>query len=245
MQQIAVADQQLLRYQQEHEPEALHQLRVAIKKIKAVAYFIEHLSGQKIDTTPLKELFEKAGAVRELQLMMQWVQSFLPEKDRLFHDLQNDLKKADEAFNQAIPYLGLSLQYFKNHVSLPKEFPPQQQVIDCFQKLLKKAKLHHRRDQLHHYRIAIKRIMYIYEALPEVVKQKVRLDTDQIHQQQKRLGQWHDSFMIKKYLHDQLHIRNSSPAVMLVNKQEHRQFEAIACDSLKPLLVKEKAEIVQ
>lgn len=69
----------------EFEPETFHQLRVEIKKIRAVMVLVGKLNPDCLPSKkyrrPLRQVFKSAGIIREKQIESAFVQSVLPEDE--------------------------------------------------------------------------------------------------------------------------------------------------------------------
>src|SRR5688572_22947841 len=95
--------QSLEGFSQKQDPEFIHQIRVGIKKIRAVYSFIKKTTGE--DSIPkkiLRELFDDAGTLRELQLNISLLEGFdIPEG--LVEPLKIKEKFLCEAFVLKIP----------------------------------------------------------------------------------------------------------------------------------------------
>lgn len=216
------------------KPQSLHLLRVKIKKLKAIYSFAEKTYKEEYNSGILKQLFQKAGKIREIHINMHLL-GLLPEvSDKTLATLK---KKETILTGQFIAngelYTKL-LNKFRDENCLPKKLPLKKIIKKYFKKERQKAnKLHKNNDResIHRYRIKIKKIMYIYDALPEKKQKSIQLNTDKINKQQKKLGSWHDTYAAINFLSHENLYKKESPVITILNTRENRQFNAIALKS--------------
>ena len=106
--QMDKASQDLGKYLINPDVEVLHQIRVDLKKIRAVIIQIEKSTGnKKIKKTHryIKHIFRKGGQIRELQLDLLWLKKH--RKFNLIRHMKFDarLKKSGMAFHKEIPVM--------------------------------------------------------------------------------------------------------------------------------------------
>lgn len=189
-----------------HEEDAIHQLRVSLKKINAVFQLVAFVAPQsfkaKLAFGPLKEIFKLSGAVRDLQIAHQVLYQYqTAEKENIQKSLNDELvlaisqlvewKKRNSSGKLFVP-AGTSTQHLKS-ISKALWIKGIVGYIDhMFQKIefLMSSK---RKDKWHQVRILLKRVRFVIDwALsmkkdfisPEEYK-RVRLLGD-------LLGDWHD-----------------------------------------------------
>src|SRR5688572_4984881 len=98
--QMSSALHLLEQYNSGSDEEVLHQLRVSLKKIKAVLDYLRTLHPKKIKSLrkKLRFVFQAAGSLREAQLRLKW----LKEKGFLFliqyATLDQKIKEEEELF---------------------------------------------------------------------------------------------------------------------------------------------------
>lgn len=189
-----------------HEEEAIHQLRVSLKKINAVFQLVAFVAPQsfkaKLAFGPLKEIFKLSGAVRDLQIAHQVLCQYqIAEKENIQKSLNDELvlaigqlvewKKRNPREKLFVPAVA-STQHLKS-ISQTRWLKGMVGYIDhLFQniKLLMSSK---RKDKWHQVRILLKRIRFVIDwafimkkefISPEEYK-SIRLLGD-------LLGDWHD-----------------------------------------------------
>lgn len=185
----------------------LHDVRVVLKKIKFCQHFLFRIHGKSaLGKLPdqLRQLFKQAGAVRELQLLNEWLGK---EGIGLEKELQCDeskikfqlnrlqqmlteyqvqvgkgMKKAEQLANRTHPIL--SDQYW-------------QDLNSTLKKCLRKSK----KKDWHEIRKQIKRWIYALNCLEEL-KPPPKSYVQAITQLEKNIGKWHEYWMIHQQLEE-------------------------------------------
>ncbi|MDF2159147.1 CHAD domain-containing protein [Algoriphagus sp. CAU 1675] len=223
----------LQEYVENDQEEALHQLRVEIKKIKAVLGFAKEVFEKNYSCFKLKYLFDKAGKIREIQINKQLLEKIGGETSRLFNQLTQRENTLRNQFLKAAPRYVANLHNFKQKLQLPPHLPELYHIQDYFKKKEKKAEellIQKDREKLHGYRIQIKKMMYVYEFLPSKIQKELNIQPEKINKLQKRLGKWHDTFAAIEFL-TELNFKNSNPGIMAHLKiKEQKQFEKFFAD---------------
>ncbi len=211
----------------------LHQLRVEIKKIKAVLGFAKEVYEKNYSCFKLKYIFDKAGKIREIQINKQLLEKIGGETSRLFSQLNYRERTLRKQFLIASPRYFANLQNFRQQLILPSNLPDLNIIQDFFKKKRKKAEellIQKEREKLHGYRIQIKKMMYVYEFLPPKIQKELDIQPEKINKLQKRLGKWHDTFAAIVFL-SELDFRNGNPGIMAHLKlKEQKQFEQFYAD---------------
>ena len=217
-------------YTKDKKPQRLHHLRVDIKKIKAVFSFAEKVYKEKYKTNTLKPLFQKAGKIREIQINTQLLNEFPQPPEKLITQLK---KKENILSLQFIKYSSRYLKLIKTlreNIYLPEILPSKKKIKKYFKKEEQKAnkKLKNKdKAHVHQYRMKIKKIMYIFKALPNSIQQEIELDETKINKQQKKLGSWHDTYSAINFLSLEQSQLKTAPYILKLKEKEKRQFDAL------------------
>jgi CHAD domain-containing protein len=221
-------EQNLSAYTKEKNPESIHCLRLDIKKIKAVLSFAEYIYKEKCDATRLNPLFHKAGEIREMHLNIHLLSLVPHPPQRLITQLKNKENVLIQQFiENGSEYITL-IKDFSSKICFLKIQRSKKTIIKHFKKEQKKAKkiLQHKdRESMHGYRKKIKKIIYIYNVLPEKMQNKINLKEAKIDKQQKKLGEWHDTYAAIQFLsHEDLPLKTSA-YILKLKEDEKRQFK--------------------
>lgn len=196
-------EQNLVSYMKVQEPESLHDLRVDIKKINAIFSFSKKIYNSKYQAILLKPLFKEAGKIREIQVNLKLLSAIpqLPER------LTTRLRKNENILSQKFIKKGSQqikvIKHFRKNIGLPKLQPSKMIIKKYLNKLKYKADIMLQnidREYLHKYRKKIKKLIYIYNALPKRMQKKIEIDVAFINKQQQWVGDWHDTFAATNFL---------------------------------------------
>lgn len=232
------------------DPEDLHEMRVAVRRLRAIlragralfdAQEVEGLRGE------LDWLGGKLGVVRDLDVLHDYLQPRLaalqgPEHragQRVLRRLAADRTRARAALTAALdgpryPQLLARLEAF---VTRPPAAPPPVSLPDVAAtewKRLRKAvqKLPGRPspDDLHAVRIKVKRARYAAELARAAAGTRGRRFIDQAKKLQDILGDLQDAVVIEQYLHDATDRTEPGQALQkaLVKRQRKRRKKARA-----------------
>jgi len=203
---------------------------VDIKKIKAVFSFSENVYKEKYNTATLKPLFNKAGKIREIQIIIQLLGLFPHPPEKLIVQLKKKENSLTQQFIKCGSRYVRQIKKFRKSVCLPKILPNKITINKYFKKEKKKAnkKLKNKnRKDLHRYRAKIKNLMYVYNVLPKKTQKEIELNEAEINKQQEKLGDWHDTYSTIKFLsHENFPVKTVENTVQL-KEQEKRQFKAL------------------
>lgn len=188
--------------------EDLHQLRVTIKKIRALLQLLAYCHGQtKHVGKKLENLFKRAGKIRELQLLVHRLRKQIKAGDKdgreLLDRLQQRLDRRMERFQQRYRH--------REKETLAKTLLTMERMIraervataaDYFRTMKEKitATLHQPvldAKQLHHLRADIKALHYNHRLAPRVGAARM-IDDKQLIKWEKLLGDWHDAVGIAR-----------------------------------------------
>src|SRR5574337_777295 len=180
------------------DPDVLHDLRVAIKKIRALLHLADFSTGKKKlkkARKKLKEIFHEAGRLRDRDVLRD-----LLKKNKI-DETWIDARKAKpvsakevllfmKLFRtnlQAVPKLDEKVEDYLQHFNKKDE---KEFISDRHGKLIANVTPVHLPD-LHENRKILKEMMYVMD-----VKAKKKSDYKKYDDLQKRIGEWHDKEML-------------------------------------------------
>jgi CHAD domain-containing protein len=232
-------EQNLSAFFSDQNPESLHRLRLDIKKIKALFSFAEFMYKEKYDAAKLKPLFRKAGEIREMHINIHLLSSAPQPPKRLITQLKKEKNILTQQFiENGSGYIKL-VKDFKGEICFPEIRWRKKSIIKYFKKERKKTnkKLQNiDREGLHEYRKKIKKMVYIYNALPKRIQNKIDLNETGITKQQKKLGDWHDTYTAIHFLSSKPLALKTAEYIFKLKEEEKRRFNKL----LKSLIKKRK-----
>ena len=174
---------------------AIHQMRVEIKKLHALVKLLdktEPKSDIKEKFIPVRRLFKRMGAIREIQLEI------------------NKLKDLSSDNLQEIPSLNEKLEKRKSKISRPSEKWEKQiqssfqefihfyfslkikLLQDYFRKLMITANNLMLQENFHEARKNIKSVLYLKALLREPEQESMGIDFSYLNELQEKIGNWND-----------------------------------------------------
>ncbi len=243
--QLQAALHLLEQYVVASDEEVLHQLRVSLKKIKAVLDYLRIIHPKKIKSLrkKLQLVFHAAGSVREAQLRLKW----LKEKGFLFliqHAfLDQKIKEEEELFvTQKKGHLKKLRSICDELAEYLKEIDEDallQYALEMKGQLEKKLQIVAKNDW-HALRKLIKQLLYAHHWLTE--KDKLKELTvaayQKLDQLQEKIGVWHDAVDLLQWLTD-------GQFFLSKDKSVKQQFNKAYAQVQKDIEVKEKAVMKQ
>ncbi|MBK9254410.1 MAG: CHAD domain-containing protein [Saprospiraceae bacterium] len=218
-------EQNLSDYTSDKKPKHLHNLRVNLKKIKAIFFFIENINKEKHNAIKLKSLFVQAGKIREIYININLLSTVPHSPERLLTPLKEKENILTQQFIKNRLRYSKLINDFREKVCLPEMFQPKKAIIGFFKNERKKAKKILRqkdRESLHRYRKKIKQLMYIYNALPKKMQNKIEWNETEINKQQMKLGDWHDLYSAINYFSNKNSIKKPKNILKLKDKEKKR-----------------------
>jgi CHAD domain-containing protein len=182
------------------DPESLHQLRVTLKKVKALARFTEACVGGNLikDFNGLKKMFKQAGVIRDAGNHLELLERFHPAPQQYKEQQQQVQSTETEKF----------LRRAKKHIHKGKRAGRRLlgaihsisavRVHDWYavQMVATGILLTASGDELHKARKQIKDMLYVDKLLPESVSESLRLDREYLDELQEAIGRWHDASIV-------------------------------------------------
>lgn len=188
------------------EPEILHRLRVAIKKLTALFHLIEFADpsfGSKMHLAKFKEIFKPAGAIRDLDITIALILAAATENAGEHYSILDLFSKQRQEKTRELKeqYSIISVQgsFYAEDVTRLLRDKVKKKTVEGFlsqkaKEFFKVKELPATTKRLHTLRKLVKEYMYTAVLAREemrfiVVKKKA---LDKVHSCQQTLGQWHD-----------------------------------------------------
>lgn len=196
-------EQQLADFKADGDPEHLHLLRVAIKKVKAILALLEVNYHVNYDTKSLQKLFNKAGKIRELQLNVLLLKKHHCHPESLIEELEFVQFALQEKLVKGIPGYNKVVKKFRKETDFSFPLPAFNKIEKYLAKKKRKASRkfeEHTRSGMHAFRMKIKSLLFVYSMLPNKIKNKLDLPVDLLHDLQNEVGAWHDTWAAIQFL---------------------------------------------
>jgi CHAD domain-containing protein len=191
---------QLHVFSESGDPEAIHQLRLNVKKVKAFVQMMKACSDKRIvkDFGPLKKMFRQAGKIRDAGNSIKLLNEFqgVPAE---YRERQERLGK-----EAAILFVERTEGYRKKGKKAVRRLQADlhavrsQCIKDWYASRLIKigVLLTASGDLLHEARKRIKELLYLQGLLPKALVAEIGLDKDYLDKLQDAIGNWHDMAVI-------------------------------------------------
>jgi len=189
-----------------YEAKYFHDLRVEIKKVRALAVMLES-SAKKFNSSkavrPIKKIFDQAGKVRELQLELAMIRKHDPshsfrayphilrmktnEEIKKFSLLHNKSSRVKKTFSQITPAIkNINKGDLNHYVRKGKN-----QIAALVKTKQIKAK------KVHELRKSLKKLYYNLKSLHQADNSKPYKNGEAL---QELMGQWHDKRVMNRHL---------------------------------------------
>lgn len=197
--------QQVKEYCSTRNGEALHQLRVEVKKLRALLALLQGCTAHHPNAKGLKEVYRAAGAIRTAQINGKILQerglenrAFVQEQARLIEAGTASFCHAAQRYRQDVHAVQKALEQDTADIK-------PQQVRRLFAARIQKLSLFFSAATLdtvalHDTRKETKELMYMYALLPSALAASLPLNKDYLDELQHRLGAWHDNAVILSLL---------------------------------------------
>lgn len=182
------------------DPEEAHQVRLQIKKINALLFFLKGYSnGKKISKHfhPIKLIFKHFGDIRSAHINLSFIKKyqmtnvvFKNEQDKIVTNktiqLYSKQKTIIKAFKRS------NKVFLRNFHSVENNF-----ILNRYEKQLKKLLKFFddpsiNDDKLHDNRKKLKVLLYFYKVLHKTLVNKLKLNIPYLNKLQDLIGKWHD-----------------------------------------------------
>jgi CHAD domain-containing protein len=219
----------LLNYYAAQDPEALHRFRVQVKKIKAMLLFWQD-NPASAQLKSLQSVFLHAGLIRSAAIHLQLFDRYQLSNPDFQEEQENIVVRETRRFYQKQDAYIRTLKKIQSVLAGGFRDLNNKVILKLYKKQLKKlsrffARRDHRMDQIHQKRKKIKNLLYLYNALPESVVNKLQLNTTYLDQLQNAIGKWHDVAVIVELLKTE-GVKNKN-AIVTLDKQSRRVYNAV------------------
>lgn len=193
-------ESQLQVFGQTHGGDALHQLRVAVKKIKAFARMATACcgNGARKDVHPLKKMFRQAGIVRDAGNRLQLLEHFHAAPERYKQEQQHLKQTETTAFIAHIAQYRKKGRKAGRRLLADVHSIRKGSIRDWYARQLINISvlLTASGDRLHKARKRIKELLYVNSLLPPRLSDELGLDKEYLDRLQEAIGQWHDAAVV-------------------------------------------------
>ena len=223
-------------YSKVAKPRYLHQIRLDIKITKALFSFAKDLSKESYNTTDLKEIFQKSGEIREIQVMIKLLNSSHVIPEKLIDQLEKKEKNLKNQFLKNSSRHITIIKNFRKRVSFPIIVLDKETIQSYFEtELIKAGQIfqNNNREGLHQFRKSIKKLMFVYEVLPKKIKKEVVLNKRQINKLQEKVGNWHDTYSAIDFLSTHYFSKIPDDFLSKLKEKEQRKLEALFSESYR------------
>jgi len=227
--QLRLVEGQLAAFAKDGQLNHLHDLRVCIKRIRAVLSFIKITFGEKYKTDALDLIFKKAGEIRELQIHISMLHQhpFIPEQVTL--QIIRKAGKYQKKFTLNIPGYLIQVKKFHKKMLCPFPSPDRKSVKTYFAVMKQKAKKSfnkQEKQEIHRFRKLVKNMMYVYDFLPKKTRKAAGLNKPVFNKIQKKAGAWHDTYSTLSFL-SSIHPGRKEEYLTRLKQKEARQFNRL------------------
>jgi CHAD domain-containing protein len=179
------------------DEEALHRLRVSLKKIRAIASFMTACSGSNArkDIRPIKKIFRQAGMIRDAGNQLRLLEDLHPAPDAYIRSQHHIQATASAKFIDHIK------QYRRDGRKATRQLFAHVHPIkpSCVHEWYARqlinisVLLNASGAALHKARKLIKEALYVHGLLADDLKAPLRLNTNYLNELEKAIGAWHDA----------------------------------------------------
>ena len=179
--------------------EALHRLRVGIKKIKAFVKLSKAcaIKGPVKDFQLLENMFRQAGKIRDIGSQLHFLEQHQPAESEYRNQGKLILQSAAAEFSAQAKEYRRKGKKAGRHLLADAESIRTRCVRTWYagQLIRTGILLDSSGDQLHKARKKIKTLLYVQKMLPDGMAAQLHLNTGYLDQLQEAIGQWHDTMM--------------------------------------------------
>lgn len=232
---LKTIEKELNTLKKQQKSESFHQLRVQVKKIRALLHFINSIYSYPGGIRILKPIFKKAGQIRELQINSKLLQKLHNPPLSMVKDMARKENNHQRLFIKNIPgYIDI-VKRLDMIFDAPLYLPKKKTAKKYFQKQIRKAS--HKfnmgsKKGLHQLRTQLKTLMYVYKALPDNIQKSLNLNASHVNKLQHRLGLWHDTYSAIGFFSNQ-HFRDKKNFITKLKARNRELYRDILYANLK------------
>jgi CHAD domain-containing protein len=191
------------------DPEALHVLRVEVKKLKAVACLLNACAGKRAepaDTGRLKELYQHAALVRTAQINFKLLEDYQLQHEAFAQQQKAILATEPDRFCSRVKSYREAVGTVERQLSARSSGIRKACLLAVFRTRLDELRLffthNFSADHLHDHRKTLKSLMFLHSLLPATVAGLLQLDLPWLDRLQNLIGRWNDTDMALHILSD-------------------------------------------
>lgn len=189
----------------DQDAEAIHQLRVELKKLRAILNLINkcHHSKKTIQSFKgLEKLFKEAGEIRRVQIMNSTVERYQISKENTETIASSNTQQLiTELIDKQKDYID-KIEQFERKFKHSLTDIQHKKIKSIIKKNIKK--LHHTftkggsESDLHASRKKIKSLIYIQSVLPKRLVRELNFDLNYLKEIENEIGEWNDLLDFQK-----------------------------------------------
>ncbi|MGZ4158425.1 MAG: hypothetical protein ACXVED_15015, partial [Bacteroidia bacterium] len=132
-------------------------------------------------------------------------------------------------FCSKIPEYLKTVADFKKQLDLPHKLPKNKSIKKYFDEQIQDAavflKKKKQKNDIHHLRMIIKKMLNIYNAMPDKLQKKYKLNKDYVKKLEQKAGNWHDTFAAIKFLRTKKIFPAASLKTLIL--KENKQYRSL------------------
>lgn len=206
-------------------PEALHKVRVEIKKLRAFVYFAEKLANEKFSkhVEPVIKIFKKAGKMRTANLYLEMIRKYRIHNADFRKEQQAVFKTVAEEFCASLEENKRSICECCEAIRDKCHDIDNKEILEFFKKRIKSLSSFFSKkpdeDKLHARRKKMKILLYIESFLQRSVREKLKLNRLYLDKLQNAIGEWHDTALLVE-LFENMNFAGKETLKQLTKKRE-------------------------
>lgn len=227
---METVDRSLNVFREKQDNEALHKLRVEVKKMKA-ALLLQSGSFNKEKLPPefedIRKVFKAAGKIREADINLRLLDEHHITDKKIKKAQQAIVKKKGKAFRERVDKHRAKMHQHLSFFLRRFYDLPDRKIEQLFSKelhaLAHASQVRLGSVQLHDCRKKLKNLLYIHASLlPSTVK-KMKINTFYLKKLEETIGEWHDVLVIIGLLKKEGYTAKEIPARLLSEKVRARK----------------------
>ncbi len=230
MQRLQLADKSLALFGKKQDPEALHKLRVEVKKMKAMLLLqsgssaVDKLAGEFVE---IRNVFKKAGKIREAEINLKLLKAHHISDKKLKRSQEERVKKKGEKFSRKTGDYRKRME--KSATMFLRKFKaiPLQKIQRLFSSELRQlsglTQVRMGTVKLHNFRKKLKNLIYSNAILPAAAAKKMKLNVVYLKKLEDTIGSWHDVIQTITLLKENGYPEKEIPGQLLAEKLRRRK----------------------
>lgn len=225
--QVKIMQNMIKAYKRKQKGARLHQLRLAIKQVRALVFFAENIFQKNYSVKALKPAYTLAGTLRETALNIQLLKTLDNFPAHLIKNLEKREMQYQTEFVTRSSELLNDLKTFKRKFVLPQRSMSHKSIKGFFkQEINEKSELLNKptKTAVHDYRKHLKKLLYVYQILPKTLRKELPFNEEKTNKLQEKIGDWHNLYSSLNYLKKQNKSNRLSQITNQLNLEEEEAF---------------------